>query len=328
MMESKAGCRLEYIDFCKVFAIFLVTFAHCAQQLCGEKFPVLLVSKDSFISVNMAVFMIASGMVMNVDKMRCVPVAGYLWSKTLRLLLPMAVWYLVMCVVTLSPPRLPVFWSLYWYLGALFVCLSLVRLLAGVFRSNVAVAILSIAILTAIPMISFERSCYMMPFLWLGYCLRSFVGKVRGVLLVALLLAYLVLYCFWDIEYSIYVTPFHIWNVDVHSLFSLFFRFAIGATGGVAVIALARWLISERRVSWMRRLSEYGRYTLVFYTMSFVLNAILARILWHTGCYVTTPGLLDAATLLVTSAMMILMYFVQKLLRHYGVLRLLFLGEK
>lgn len=86
--------RLVHIDFCKVFAMFLVTMAHCAQQLSGETFP-LLVSKDAFISFNMAVFMTASGFVMNVDKMKNSSVADYLCSKTIRLLLPMTAWFLI-----------------------------------------------------------------------------------------------------------------------------------------------------------------------------------------------------------------------------------------
>lgn len=50
--------RLVHIDFCKFFAMFLVTMAHCSQQISGEQFPNLLLSKDSFISINMAIFMI------------------------------------------------------------------------------------------------------------------------------------------------------------------------------------------------------------------------------------------------------------------------------
>lgn len=42
------------MDLCKIMAIYMVTFAHCAQQLSGETFPNLLISKDSFISINMA----------------------------------------------------------------------------------------------------------------------------------------------------------------------------------------------------------------------------------------------------------------------------------
>ena len=75
--------RLEYLDFCKVLAIFLVTMAHCAQQLSGSKFPDLMLTKDSFISVNMAVFMLASGFVMNIDKMRKTSTKDFLISKAL-----------------------------------------------------------------------------------------------------------------------------------------------------------------------------------------------------------------------------------------------------
>lgn len=73
--------RKDYIDICKVVAMFMVTWAHCAQQISGMMFPKLLVSKDSFISVNMAIFMIASGLVMNLPKMRSTPFWEFFYSN-------------------------------------------------------------------------------------------------------------------------------------------------------------------------------------------------------------------------------------------------------
>lgn len=328
--------RLEYLDVSKVIAIFLVTFAHCAQVVCGEKFPNLLVSKDSFISINMAIFMIASGFVMNIDKMKATPTKDYILQKALRLLVPMTVWYAVMCLVTFSKPSFPTYWSLYWYLGAMFVCLSLVKVLTNFISSTVLVCILSILILSLLPMISFERSCYMIPFLWVGYGLRLVIDKIGKTAIILLVLAYAVLYCFWDISYSIYVTPFHIWNVDAHSILALVFRFAIGTVGGVAVICLLRLLLEHKQwvklpsfaesFVWLKRLSKFGPYTLGFYTMSFVLNAMLVRVLWHTNWFVSTPGLLDLASFVVTTLMMVLMYYIQKLLEKNKVTRILFLG--
>lgn len=320
--------RLEYIDVSKVFAIYLVTYAHCAQQLCGEKFPNLLVSKDSFISINMAIFMIASGFVMNIDKMKATTTKDYLISKALRLLLPMTTWYLVMCIVTLSTPNMPIYWSLYWYLGAMFICLSIIKILTNVFSSSIIVCIVSILLLSIMPLISFERSCYMIPFLWVGYGLRQIITKIRNSIIALLLIAYIVLYYYWDISYSIYITPFHIWDVNIHSLIALFFRFTIGVIGGIGIICLLRVLIEHPTFIWMKRLSQYGRYTLGFYTMSFVMNAILVRVLWHTNWFISSPGLLDFVSLIVTTLMMVVMYQIQLLLEKNKIIRVLFLGMK
>ena len=319
--------RLEYLDFCKVLAIFLVTMAHCAQQLSGSKFPDLMLTKDSFISVNMAVFMLASGFVMNIDKMRQTSTKDFLISKALRLLLPMSSWYLVMCIVSSQLPRFAIYWSIYWYLGAMFVCLSTIKIIANYISNNTLVCLISILLLNCIPMISFERSCYMIPFLWIGYLLRFNICRIGKVATIVLLLGYVILYYFWDISYSIYVLPFHMWNADLHSVFALVFRFLVGVVGGVCIISASRLLIDRRDFGWMRQIARFGPYTLVFYTMSFVLNAILARILWHINIYITTPGVLDAAAIIISSLMMAVIYYFQILVKKNRWLRLVLLGE-
>ena len=109
------------MDLCKIVAIYMVTFAHCAQQLSGETFPNLLISKDSFISINMAIFMIISGFFINMDKMRTVRTKDYVMSKAKRLLFPMIGWYAVMCFMLFLDPSFTYCWTIYWYLGSLFV---------------------------------------------------------------------------------------------------------------------------------------------------------------------------------------------------------------
>lgn len=209
--------RCDYLDFCKVFAMYLVTTAHCAQCLSGEQFPSLLISKDSFISFNMAIFMIASGFVMNIDKMKVTSTWEYLISKAIRLLLPMTTWYLLMCLVTMKIPTWPTYWSQYWYLGAMFICLSTVKILTCVMTRLTLVCWTSILILSLIPLIFFERSCYMIPFLWIGYYLRFVINKVNWAIAFSLIISYSILYYFWNNTYSIYISPFHIWTIDAHS---------------------------------------------------------------------------------------------------------------
>ena len=306
-MESK---RLEYLDFCKVLAMFMVTMAHCAQRLSGEQFPSLFVSKDSFISVNMAIFMIASGFVMNIDKMKSITTKDYILSKVCRLLVPMTVWFLVICIVS-KQLILSHYWSYYWYLSAMFLCLSFVKLLTNMISNLYGVCLMSVIVLSLIPLIEFERSCYMIPFLWVGYLLRFCIHRIGWFLVIILIMVYILLYSYWE--------------VDTHSVFSLIFRFLIGSVGGVAFISLSRLLIRCYGFRWIALLANFGRYTLVFYTMSFVLNAILERVMWHCN-YITTPGYLDLASFVMTILMMVVMYYFQVLVEKNKYLCLFLLG--
>ena len=96
----------------------------------------------------------------------------------------------------------------------------------------------------------------------------------------------------------------------------------------VAFIALSRLVFEQKGFSWMKTTAQYGRYTLLFYTMSFVLNTILARIMWKINHFITIPGILDVVAIVITVMMMILMYHCQNLIEKNKWLRLVFLGEK
>lgn len=310
-MEKTPSRRFEYIDFCKVFAMFLVTWAHCAQQLNGNLFPVLLLSKDSFISFNMAVFMVASGFVMNIPKMKDTPFLDFFYSKVIRLLVPMTIWYLILSVVIY--PKFLDYWSAYWYLSSLFVCLVTVKILACFLSSCSLLCVSSIVVLTMIPFECFEKTCYMIPFLWVGYGLRYIINRINMYAVCLFSLLYGLLYYFWDVRYSIYLSPFHIWEVNLNSLFSLVYRFLIGSVASIAIISWIRIGIEHRNIQWMKSIAKYGKYTLVFYTMSFVLNALLAKIMWRVG-YISSPGILDVISCSITILMMFLMYYFQRII--------------
>ncbi len=310
--------RKDYIDICKVVAMFMVTWAHCAQQISGMMFPKLLVSKDAFISVNMAIFMIASGLVMNLPKMRSTPFWEFFYSKVLRLLVPMTIWYFLL-MMALYPKRLD-YWETYWYLSAMFICLITIRLLAQVITSTFVICLLSIIVLLIMPFLEFERSCYMMPFLWVGYALRFLINRIDNKVLLLLVALYGILYYYWDVRYSIYNCPFRICDVSQNSILFMIYRFVIGSVGSIAVISLIRIMVESDRFKWIKILAKYGQYTLVFYTMSFVLNAMLARLMWHIGVYITIPGLLDFVSCIISLFMMVLMYNFQKIVENKNVI--------
>ena len=168
----------------------------------------------------------------------------------------------------------------------------------------------------------------MIPFLWLGYFLRRHIHRIGWKILVILIALYALLYYGWDVSYSIYVTPFHSWEMNSTVLFAYLFRLVIGAVGSVAFIALSRLVFERKGFSWMKTTAKYGRYTLLFYTMSFVLNAILGRIMFKINYFITTPGVLDVVAIIITGMMMFVMYHCQNLMEKSKWLRVVFLGVK
>lgn len=264
---------------------------------------------------------------MNVDKMKNSSVADYLCSKTIRLLLPMTTWFLIFCIAS-NQFDIKQYWTCYWYLSAMFVCLTTICILTRFVSQTWAICIWSVLILSLLPFLIFERSCYMIPFLWIGYSLRKIILRVGLGSIIWLAILYAILYYFWKVSYSIYMTPFHIWEVDGYMLFAYAYRLIIGAIGSILFISLSCYLVSHRGSSWIDKISKYGKYTLVFYTMSFVLNAFLRRVMWHIGIYINTPGVLDLIAIIVAFAMMTLMFLFQKNVERSKIFRLLLLGER
>lgn len=319
-MDNTSQLRLEYVDLCKVFAMFLVTMAHCAQKLSGNLFPEMILSKDLFISFNMPLFMIASGFVMNLSKIRATPVVDFITAKFVRLIVPMTTWFIVLYIVMY--PRYVCYWDAYWFLSAMFICFVTIKILSKLIIFDVPLCFTSIIVLTIIPFTFLERSCFMIPYLFTGYYLRRFISQINIVVVVFLFLVYCLMYYFWDVRYSIYNSPFFICSITLDSLFSLVFRFLIGAIGGIALIGLMRIIVERVNGKWIKKVAKYGQYTLVFYTMSFVLNALLDRLVWRIG-YVTRPEVLDLVAGGVSLLMMMLMYFFQKGIENNKILCLL-----
>ena len=219
------------------------------------------------------------------------------------------------------------YWAAYWYLSSLFVCLMIIKILAIFISSRFILCFFSIIILSLIPFQCFEKTFFMIPFLWVGYALRYTIDRFSNISVAILLtVLYGILYYYWDIRYSIYISPFHIWDVDVNSLFSLLYRFLIGAVAGVALILWFRIGLEYQNIQWMKRMVRYGKYTLVFYTMSFVLNVLIARFIWHLNLYVVSKGLIDLASFTVTVIMMVVMYLFQKRVERHKILALILLG--
>lgn len=113
--DTHLNKRIAYIDFIKVFAMFIVTIGHCAQALSGQAFPNKVIPNDFFVSIHMPLFMMASGFVLNFDKIRVSVTKEYIYNKFGRLIIPMLIWLTIYSIFTLRIPNVNSLFYTYWY---------------------------------------------------------------------------------------------------------------------------------------------------------------------------------------------------------------------
>ena len=157
--------RLYYPDICKFFAIFLVTWSHCAQIISGETWANFLGGNQIDIAFNMPLFMVMSGWFINLEKNRKMSFRDFFISKFRRLLIPSIVWFILPRFFTVHTIWTSVF-SFYWYLNALFACLCLIFLIAKICRNNTLCCLISIVFVLLMPYTDFCHINFMLPFLW------------------------------------------------------------------------------------------------------------------------------------------------------------------
>lgn len=313
--------RLAYIDFIKVFAMFIVTIGHCAQALSCQVFPERYIPNDLFISIHMPLFMIASGFVLNIDKIREAPTFGYIKNKCQRLIIPLFVWLVIYCIVTLQKPT----FHTYWYLSALFFSLVTLKIFTSFIKNNVVLAIVSIAFILINPLSIVSHTNFMFPFLMYGYLLKNIINKLNTFYLLLSGLGFIFLYVsYWGIEHTVYIAPFNVLNLDYKTLYSFILRLLIGILGSTALFLIVKKYDNSKFVS---TISKYGKYTLVFYTMTTVINGFTQRLMSFAGFSIASPLLLDTASVCFTFLQMYIIYEFARKVEYNKLLSRLLLGN-
>lgn len=313
--------RLIYIDFIKVFAMFIVTIGHCAQALSCQVFPERFIPNDLLISIHMPLFMIASGYVLNLDKIRETPMFGYIKNKFQRLIIPLLAWLVIYCIITLEKPS----FHTYWYLSALFFSLITLKLFSYFIKNNVALVIISLAFVLIIPYSTVSHTNFMFPFLIYGYCLKKTINKMNIFYLIFSCLGFILLYTlFWGIEHTVYLAPFNIMNLNINIIYSFILRLSIGILGSTSLFLIAKRYDNSNII---KRISKYGRYTLIFYTMTTVINGFTRRLLLFANISITSPLLLDAASIIFALIQMYVIYVFAKKVEGRKTLSKLLLGN-
>lgn len=301
--------------------MFIVTIGHCAQALSCQVFPERFIPNDLLISIHMPLFMIASGYVLNLDKIRETPMFGYIKNKFQRLIIPLLAWLVIYCIITLEKPS----FHTYWYLSALFFSLITLKLFSYFIKNNVALVIISLAFVLIIPYSTVSHTNFMFPFLIYGYCLKKTINKMNIFYLIFSCLGFILLYTlFWGIEHTVYLAPFNIMNLNINIIYSFILRLSIGILGSTSLFLIAKRYDNSNII---KRISKYGRYTLIFYTMTTVINGFTRRLLLFANISITSPLLLDAASIIFALIQMYVIYVFAKKVEGRKTLSKLLLGN-
>ena len=317
--------RIAYLDFIKVLAMFIVTVGHCAQALSCQTFPDKFIPNDFFITIHMPLFMIASGFVLNFDKIRNTPMKEYLRNKFARLIIPLLSWLAIHCIFTITLPNISSLFKTYWYLSALFFSLISIRLFSSFIKNNTMLIIITLLVVLIVPISKMSHINFMFPFLIYGYLLKKFINKMNYTTAIAFAIAFILLYAFlWEIEHTVYLAPLNTMNLSSEMIYSFLLRLSIGITGSTFIFYITK---KFDHTQFIQRVSKYGKYSLVFYTMTSVINGFTRRFFSFIDFNISNIYILDITSIIFALIQMCLIYKFAKTIENKPILSRFLLGN-
>lgn len=326
-MPNTPNTRLTYLDFCKFFAMLMVTWGHCAQSISGQVFPNLLGGGGKLIAFHMPLFFIVSGFLVNIDKTRRKTFLELAQEKSQRLLVPAICWYILFCATSMHLPSPLLCITFYWYLTALFICYIIIWLSAKCCKRLWASATVAIVFVLLCPGMDFVNINFMMPFLWFGVWMKHcdvLNRKYSNILFAVSVVTGVFLYLIWNENFTVYKAPFVVTAINTEMCIRYLVRFAIGASVSFAVMWIGKRFQNNRFVA---KMAQLGRYTLLAYTFSFVLNNLMSYFLRKTGLNICEPVMLEAVSMLWAVTIYFLTVVLYNILQRYRITKVLLLGE-
>ena len=293
-LQKMVVSRQRSFDYLKLFAIFLVIWGHCIQQM-----RVPNVEEDVafriIYSFHMPLFMMISGY-FSVSSLK-MSTRPFLMKKFRQLIYPIAVWGFMLWLyyeipvffneqakdLTFYGVLVDFYWMAdFWFLKSCFICYCLVYLGSrlGIRHLYWVTGTLLISQIISPFYVSIMYPCFV-----IGMELRlhsSVFKKMVSFYWVGLLIFFLML-CFWDVDawnWS-HGIPKGLLNEDIsvwcNVICCRIFRLVIGVIGALAFIALFTKLLKNRDKG-NRNLAEWGRYTLEIYILqSVILESFLGK---------------------------------------------------
>lgn len=289
--------RIGYIDALKVFAIFMVVWAHLIHHF---GYSVLNENIHVFIySFHMPLFAFISGYFLTLKR-------GW-WksvlNKSVRLGVPLifwcTLWTIVSCIFVEKVTEFHFLallkniyyniaeWDL-WYLRALLLSFIAALSSMAIFKKKCLGLIISYVLFQSIflgglipeenAIIEFYGFIFLYPFVCMGVVYRYYetmIEKYEKYLLFVFLGLYGILLCFWNVKYTFYHTRLSMFslgnfsNPDFMLLYITFFRFLIG---GVATMAFYLLFKSFKEKSFLKSslLVSLSNATLCIYIVHYI----------------------------------------------------------
>ena len=306
MSQSANNKRVAYIDFIKILAMYIVTVGHCAQALSCQAFPEKIIPNDLFVTIHMPLFMIASGFVLNFDKIRATPFIDYVSNKFTRLIVPMIAWLAIYSIFTIRIPGINGIFTTYWYLPALFFSLITIKTFSLFIKNNALLVVTTLLFVLVISISKMSHTNFMFPFLIYGYMLKQFINRMNFLYFIPFTIVFIVLYAlYWGIEHTVYLSPLDTLNTNRDMINSFLLRFTIGVSGSMFIFLLAK---KFDHTPLIQRVSKYGQYTLAFYTMTTVTNGFTRRFFSFVDFNISNPLILDMVSILFALIQMYVIY--------------------
>ena len=320
--------RLVFADFAKLFAMFVVTWGHCAQCMSGQTFPELFGKPGILIAFHMPLFMMVSGYFIHPERIREKKMLTYIWEKFQRLVVPAIAWYICFCLLTVQKPHLMGIFGFYWFLTSMFISLVLISIVAKCNKGDHLLLYLCSAIIVILlPCSSFLHVNFMYPMMVGGLVFRKATfllnGKCLTICAIALFVLSIILLYFWNVRHSVYLTPFDSLHFSENSLYSLFIRLMTGIVVSSFFIVLFM-LADQSRI--IQQLAQYGKFTLVMYTASFIFNQLTDIFLSHLHVRFSQIGLLELSSCMMSIIVCFLCVMLAKRLEKNKLTKRLLLG--
>lgn len=279
--------RIVWIDFLKLFAIFLVVLGHVILFMGLKQNEVMHENTlYSFIySFHMPLFMTISGFFSN----KLLIYEGNIKRKFLQLIVP-CISLAILCVI------FDIHSLNFWYLKSLFFCYVIYDCVFFLFKRRIIIGILLLIILSfiffpllaSIPYISSYKIDFMLPFFGLGLLIYRWQANLNNyVALLAFIAILLFIVCFFSFWNSSFIWYFSKPNwidykmlflekmfvIDFQTFWYSIWRYLFGLLGTCSFFFLC-WFISKNKNSnKLFSIGNLGRYSLHIYILqSFIVE--------------------------------------------------------
>jgi len=324
--ESISKKRYVYADFTKLFAMFIVTWGHCSQCLSDDLFPFMFGRQGLFISFHMPLFMMISGFFINPSEIHRKSWIRFVKNKFFRLVVPAMVWYILYCLLTLHKPIFSNLFFFYWFLTSMFLSYCIIGVVCKISRQWVFY-IISVICVIIIPGSWILHLNFMYPMIWGGYFLSLIMSNMnegtKRICVVLLCIMSIFFLWKWDVRNSVYLSPFNVVGASYKMLYALIFRLLTGGViGSFFIICFERY----EKSSLFHKIGGYGKYTLVMYTASFILNGIMSNFLHFYRFSISVPYLLEIASLVWTVIVCTFSIYIAIICMKYSVTKKILMG--